>query len=78
VNRYVIVAAMISVFEVIFGVYLMKSNNLFVKLCYPFENKNTPVIPPPDIQLDIKTKESQQESKKLSENKYAPPGYFKS
>ncbi len=73
--RYILVLAIVSVFEVFFGVYLMNSNNLFIKLCYPFENQNIP-SPTPDIQLEIKTKESQMESKKPSEDKYAPPGYF--
>jgi len=71
-NRYVIIAAMMSVFEVFFGVYLMKSNNIFVKLCYPFEDQIMP-SPTPDIQLDIKSSEVQT---KPSEDKYAPPGYF--
>ncbi len=71
-NRYVIIVAMISVFEMFLGVYLMGSNNIFVKLCYPFENQIMP-SPTPDIQLDIKSSEVQT---KPSEEKYAPPGYF--
>jgi hypothetical protein len=75
-NMYTFIVLFFGIIEMLLGIYLMKSNNLFIKLCYPFENKNTPVIPPSDIQLDMKAKESQQESKKPSENKYAPPGNY--
>ncbi|MBN1972714.1 MAG: hypothetical protein JW787_03690 [Sedimentisphaerales bacterium] len=75
-NRYVLIFAMMSVFEVIFGVYLMKSNNLFIKLCYPCDNQNIPVNPPSDIQLDVKSQGFQKKTGEPSENKYAPPGYY--
>ena len=76
VNRTIIIAAMIGVVQILLGVYLMKSNNLFVKICYPFENQNIPVTPSPDIRLGVKSNESQTEPKKSSGDKYAPPGYF--
>ena len=65
-----------GIIPMLLGFYLMKSNNLFVKLCYPFEKRNIPVMQTPDIQLDVKPKESQEKVEKPSENKYAPPGYF--
>ena len=75
-NMYTFIVLFFGIIEMLLGIYLMKSNNLFIKLCYPFENKNIPVIPPSDIQFDIKARESQQESKESSGDKYAPPGYY--
>ena len=75
-NRYALAFLFAGILEMIIGFYLMKSKNIFLKLCYPFENKQVPVKLPPDIQLEVKSNESQVESKESSENKYAPPGYF--
>lgn len=65
-----------GILGMLLGFYLMKSNNLFIKLCYPIDKQNISVAPP-GIQLDVKTNESQTELKESSVDKYAPPGYFK-
>ena len=75
-NYYAGVLLFGGIMEMLLGYYLMKSGNLFLKLCYPLKNRNVPVKPVPEIQLDIQSKESQPEPKEPSADKYAPPGYF--
>jgi hypothetical protein len=60
------------------GLYLMRSNNLFVRLCYPTRGAN--LTPPPSIsttvaELDAAPKAGNADERK-PESKYAPPGYF--
>jgi predicted membrane protein len=66
-----------GVLFVLVGIYLMKSNNLFVKLCYPKKSKNISEFTPDEIQPETNIKQPQKEAETSSENKYAPPGYFK-
>jgi len=70
-DRYALVFLFAGILEMILGFYLMKSENIFLKLCYPYENKPVPVMLSPDIQLKDKSKELQVESKEPSENKCA-------
>ncbi len=54
----------------------MKSNNLFVKLCYPANSENTSEFTHEEIHLETNIKRSQNETETISDNKYTPPGYF--
>ena len=76
-NTYALMFLFGGIVEILLGFYLMKSNNLFIKLCYPFRNQNVSEIRASDIQLNVKSDQSKPESKKPSGDKYAPPGYFK-
>jgi hypothetical protein len=57
------------------GLYLMRSNNLFVRLCYP--NTPSPHIASTgsDIQLHTSSEASAQRKESKSDDRYAPPGY---
>lgn len=58
------------------GVYLMTSNNLFVRFCYPARSLSTTIDSSKDISLHTNAKETDNIGEHTSENKYAPPGYF--
>jgi hypothetical protein len=74
---YSTIVIFFGIMAMLLGIYLMKSNNLFVKLCYPARSKNVPEIPSEDIQVKINAKQPQKGPEVISENKYAPPGYFR-
>jgi hypothetical protein len=61
------------------GIYLMRSNNLFVRLCYP--ERTGPASTGPGVAKEIvgpgvSAKVSRNADDKKSGNPYAPPGYF--
>lgn len=61
------------------GLYLMRSNNLFVRLCYPAGHDTSasrPSIGKPVAESDAAQKTPGNADEKKLESKYAPPGYF--
>ncbi len=76
-NRYLIVLMILGFIEIFLGAYLMSSNNLFVRFCYPMRNNDSNINSSGDIKLDSFEVKNQKETEGTSETKYAPPGYFK-
>ena len=64
-----------GIVPILMGWYLMRSNNVFVRFCYPttpLTNKDSPQ----DIDLNVSNKkEHNVADKEDPESKYAPPGY---
>lgn len=61
------------------GLYLMRSNNLFVRLCYPAGGAKLPSPPSiskPFAEPDGAPRTPGNADGKKPESKYAPPGYF--
>jgi hypothetical protein len=61
------------------GIYLMRSNNLFVRLCYPERSgQAAPIsIVPNEAQApDVSVKVPRNADDKKTGSRYAPPGYF--
>jgi c-di-AMP phosphodiesterase-like protein len=75
-NMYSLTITFFGIIEMLLGLYLMKSNNLFVKLCYPARSGSSNHDSFNDIKLDTKAEETHKHTKETSEKKYAPPGYF--
>jgi len=75
-NMYSTIVIFFGIMAMLLGIYLMKSNNLFVKLCYPSKSENVSEIPSGEIQVKTNAEQPQKQSEAISENKYAPPGYF--
>jgi hypothetical protein len=61
------------------GLYLMRSNNLFVRLCYPIrggKSAPSPGITTAVAEPDAAPKAAGNSDERKPESKYAPPGYF--
>jgi hypothetical protein len=65
-----------GIVPIVMGWYLMRSNNLFMRFCYPttpLTNKDSGQ----DIGLNVSNKkEHNVVDKEDPDNKYAPPGYL--
>jgi hypothetical protein len=77
--KYTLRALLLSgIAPILMGVYLMRSNNLFVRLCYPTVTGSLPSTPrgtdePAKLNVSPKVPGSADDKKQSS--RYAPPGY---
>ncbi len=55
------------------GLYLMRSNNIFVRRCYPEASGSKPSIA--ELQLRLAASAAASPKAKESDDRYAPPGY---
>lgn len=79
-RRYALKTLLLSgIAPLAMGLYLMRSNNLFVRLCYPKLGGGTSLTSDhaaPPIGLSTNPGSTETDDKK-SDNRYAPPGYFR-
>jgi hypothetical protein len=61
-NRYLIVLMILGFIEIFLGAYLMSSNNLFVRFCYPQRNNDSNINSSGDIKLDSFEVKNQKET----------------
>jgi hypothetical protein len=67
-----------GVAPILMGVYLMRSNNLFVRWCYPAVAGNSPAASSPanaPPKLNVSPKMPASAGDKRPDSRYAPPGY---
>lgn len=67
-----------GIVPMLMGIYLMRSNNLFVRLCYPLAG-SSPKSPQNDdksTELTLSKETSKKRNEETSDSQFAPPGYF--
>jgi hypothetical protein len=79
VRKYALKALLLSgIAPLLLGFYLMRSNNLFVRLCYPAISGNPPSAPSgPDgpVKRNVSAKVAGSPDDRKPDSRYAPPGY---
>ncbi len=60
---------------ILLGVYLMRSNNLFVRRCYPDASGPSPSEKIAELQLRLAASASPPSKEQKNDDRYAPPGY---
>lgn len=59
------------------GIYLMRSNNLVVRLCYPERTDHTQPPTSGTLSLNLpRTEKDEEKPEDPPDDKYAPPGYL--